>query len=268
MRSKQGARLRSISWRRRAVLLAVAAGALAAVYFGWFRDSSLVAVRDVKVEGVSSADRQRIVQALTDEARGMTTLHVRSDRLEAAVRSFPAVASVSADPSFPNGMTVQVSERQPVLIAGAAGRQVPIAADGTLLPGLQVDGSDLPELRVDSLPPSGRLSGDSLEEALVIGAAPAPLRPLIGNTSISRDYGVELTMRGGIELRFGDADRAEAKWAAAAAILADPKLTSLSYVDVRVPERPAVGGGPTPPPADAAGAAAAAPATDPATVAP
>jgi hypothetical protein len=27
-----------------------------------------------------------------------------------------------------------------------------------------------------------------------------------------------------------------------AAILADPKLTSLTYVDVRVPDRPAVGG--------------------------
>ena len=59
------------------------AGAVALAYFGWFRDSSLVAVRDVKVEGVSSADRERIVAELTDAARGMTTLHVQTDQLAA-----------------------------------------------------------------------------------------------------------------------------------------------------------------------------------------
>ena len=32
------------------------------------------------------------------------------------------------------------------------------------------------------------------------------------------------------------------KWAAAAAVLADPKLDSLTSLDVRVPERPAAGG--------------------------
>ena len=33
------------------------AGALAIAYFAWFRDSSFVAVENVKVEGVSSTDR-------------------------------------------------------------------------------------------------------------------------------------------------------------------------------------------------------------------
>jgi hypothetical protein len=44
-----------------------------------------------------------------------------------------------------------------------------------------------------------------------------------------------------VEVRFGSSDRAEAKRAAAAAILADRRLTSLDYVDARVAERPAVG---------------------------
>ena len=102
---------------------------------------------------------------------------------------------------------------------------------------------DLPELRVDSPPASGRLGGDALQEALTIGAAPAPLRALVAKATMSSDYGVVLTMRGGIEMRFGTGADADAKWAAAAAILADPNVTSLSYIDVRVPERPAVGGG-------------------------
>ena len=65
----------------------------------------------------------------------------------------------------------------------------------------------LPELHVDELPTSGRLSGDPLTEALAIGAAPAPLRPLIAGASVSGDYGIVVTMRGGIELRFGAARR-------------------------------------------------------------
>ena len=250
------ASMRSTSARRRVLLLAVASGALALAYFGWFRDSSLVAVRDVEVEGVNSADRQRIVAELTDAARGMTTLHVRTDRLQDAVRGFPEVASVSADASFPHGITIQVIERQPTLIVRAGDRQMPVAADGSLLPGARVGDQRLPELRVDELPVSGRLSGDPLSEALAIGAAPAPLLPLIADASVSGDYGVVVTMRGGIELRFGTRDRAKQKWAAVAAILADRRLTSLSYIDVRVPNRPAVGGAST---ADAATATTTAP---------
>jgi cell division protein FtsQ len=223
------------------VLPLLIAGALALAYFGWFRDSSLVAVRDVKIEGVS-AERARVVAALTDAARGMTTLHVEADRLAAAVQRFPTVASVSADPSFPHGLTIEVTERKPVLVASDGDREAPVAADGSLLPGLRVHGRRLPVLALDApLPTAGKLSGDPLDEALVIGAAPAPLRPLIATATASSDYGLVVTLRDGIELRFGEANRAGAKWAAVAAILADPKLTGLSYVNVRVPERPAVG---------------------------
>ena len=54
-------------------------------------------------------------------------------------------------------------------------------------------------------------------------------------------------MRGGIPIRFGTSELAARKWAAAAAVLADPKTETLTYVDVRVPERPALGGAATPP---------------------
>jgi hypothetical protein len=51
-----------------------------------------------------------------------------------------------------------------------------------------------------------------------------------------------VTMRGDIPIRFGTGAAASAKWAAAAAVLADPDLETLTYLDVRVPERPSVGG--------------------------
>ena len=179
----------------------------------------------------------------------MTTLHVQTDRLESAVSDLPTVASVSADASFPHGLTIHVIERQPVADGHgwrpnrSGGRRRLAATRASRPPG------SIPELQVDSLPASGRLTGTALAEALMIGATPAPLRPLIDKTTVTRDYGVVVTLRGGIQLRFGTGGNREGKWAAAAAVLADPALTSLTYVDVRVPQRPAVGGTPDPSPA-------------------
>jgi cell division protein FtsQ len=237
--------LRSIP--RRALVLAVIAAVGAITYFAWFRDSSLVAVRDVKVENIESSDRGQVVSALTRAAEGMTTLHVQTDRLSDAVSDVPTVASVSADPSLPHGLTIHVTEYRPALVAVEGDRKVPVAADGSVLPGARVTGS-LPQLPVASLPGSGRLSGKALAEALTLGAAPDPLRPLIEGTTVDDTYGVLVTMRGGIQLRFGSDGNRKAQWAAAAAVLADPSLDALTYIDLRVPERPAVGGSSTPSP--------------------
>ena len=49
-------------------------------------------------------------------------------------------------------------------------------------------------------------------------------------------------MRDGPELIFGDATRARAKWIAATRVLADPEAEGASYIDVRLPGRPAAGG--------------------------
>ncbi len=103
------------------------------------------------------------------------------------------------------------------------------------------DAEALPALALDSVPEEGRLGGAALEQALVVGAAPGPLRPLIEGVDHVDDYGVEITLRGEIDVRFGSGARAADKWAATATLLADPKLVSLAYVDVRAPERPSVG---------------------------
>ncbi len=83
-----------------------------------------------------------------------------------------------------------------------------------------------------------------LAQAEVLGAAPDPLRPAIEGIGVEGDHGVEVALAAGVELRFGDSRNAEAKWAAAAAILADPKLDQVSFIDLRIPGRPAVGGAP------------------------
>ena len=232
----------SLSWRWRAGLAIAIVAALGIAYFGWFRDSSFVAVNDVQVKGVTSDDRTQIVTALTHAGEDMTTLHVRTDDLEAAVSRFPTVAGVKADANFPHGLTIDVSERSATMVASDGEHQMAVAADGTVLPGVDAADDGLPTVDVDKVPESGTLTGVPLQEALVIGGAPPQLRALIEHTSYKGENGVTLSMKGDVELRFGDGERAAQKWAAAAAVLADPKLTAVTYVDLRVPERPAVGG--------------------------
>jgi len=233
-------------WIRRVVAIGVLASALAAAYLLWLRDSSLFAVGDVQVVGVSSTEGDEVSRALERAAREMTTLHVREDALRTAVRPYPSVKSVSAHPRLPTGLEIEVTEREPVSLVQVAGRDLPVAADGTLLPGVPTAGLDLPPLDATAESSAARLRAGALEQTRVLGAAPEPLRALI-ERSTQDPEGIGVRLANGISLRFGDATRAEAKWAAVARILADSELGGLSYIDVRAPERPAVGGAAAPP---------------------
>jgi hypothetical protein len=99
----------------------------------------------------------------------------------------------------------------------------------------------LPSLPLNQVPKSGRLGGTMLQQALVLGAAPAELRPHI-ESSYQGESGVDVILRSGIELRFGDASRAAEKWRAAATVLADPSLTAVDYINLYAPSRPSAGG--------------------------
>ena len=126
---------------RRPVALSLAALAIAAAAFGWLRDSSLVAVEQATVTGLSTAQAPRVREALIAAARDMTTLHVRTDQLEQAVAPYPEVASVTASADFPHGLRIYVTEHRPVALLPerGGGGTVPVAADGTIVRGLAIE---------------------------------------------------------------------------------------------------------------------------------
>jgi cell division septal protein FtsQ len=230
--------------RRRATALAALLAATSALYALWFRDSSLVAVKTVHVEGIprSVAGSNAIESALSDAGAEMTTLHVREGLLREAARPFPLVASVSADPSFPSTLTVRVTLRRPVALAGTDGDQVAIAGDGVVLRGFSVDGlGELPRIPLSETPKGSRLGGADLDQARLLGAAPGALLAHVEESYVDVS-GVGVRLDGGVELRFGTGARAAEKWRAAAAVLSDPELGALDYVDLSAPRRPAVGG--------------------------
>ncbi|HEX8690651.1 MAG TPA: hypothetical protein VF729_10465 [Solirubrobacterales bacterium] len=125
---------------------------------------------------------------------------------------------------------------------GSGEEAVPVGPNGEILTWLTLpDGVQLPRLPLTTLPAKPRLGGPLLEQARVLGAAPAALRPYLAS-SYHGESGVDVELRSGIELRFGDASRVAEKWEAAAAVLADPSITALDYVNLHAPRRPTVGG--------------------------
>lgn len=136
-------------------------------------------------------------------------------------------------------------------VIGSGKDAVGVSAKGVILTGgpAPADGT-LPRLPLDKPPGSGRLAGPMLQQAKVLGAAPAALRPCVEG-SYYGESGVDVNLYPGIELRFGSASRAARKWSAAAAILADPSTTGIGYVDLHSPTHVSTGGtGPSLPPAE------------------
>jgi cell division protein FtsQ len=258
------ASFRTISRHRRVrivLLLALIALPLLAGGWIWLRKSSLVVVEQVRVSGVHGvhgSDARAIEGALARAARHMSTLDVHPATLRAAVASFPVVRSIRATPSFPHGLRIDVVEQLPVAAITVGGVRSAVAADGVVLGPALLSGS----LPVMSGSASAALTGQRLHDAIlrgaltVLGDAPAALAGSVKRVYMS-PRGLTVAMRNGLLAYFGDASLPHAKWLSLARVLADPSSAGASYVDVRLPERPAAGfAGGVPPGTGAVGAEA------------
>jgi len=131
---------------------------------------------------------------------------------------------------------------EPVAMLGAGSSAVAVAGDGTVLAWLpSPEEGALPQLPLESPPKSERLAGTALQQVRILAAAPAALRPYLAR-SYYGESGVDVELSSGIELRFGDATAAARKWRAAVAVLANPEVTALDYVDLHASRHPATGG--------------------------
>jgi cell division protein FtsQ len=249
--------------RRRAAVAGVGLLMLWALYTFWLRDLPLAGIDRVTITGLTTAEAPEVRRALTGAARDMTTLHVREDDLERSVSGYSAVAELEVDADFPSTLRIRVVEHRPVAVLVAGGRRAPVGGDGALLRGLPASEA-VPVIRYPGALPKERLpDGAVLRAVRAAAAAPAPLRRRLESVRETRERGLVARLRRGPEIVFGDARRLSVKWAVAARVLAHPDARGASYVDVRLPDRPAVGGLPAesaePPLAAAPPAAAATP---------
>jgi hypothetical protein len=236
---------------RRFLLIAlVLAAALAGAYYGWFRDSSLVEVSDVTVTGLTGPDADRLRERLTEAGLQMTTLHLSEDDLRRAVESEPSIHSISAKPDFPHGLRIDVTENRPVAAVDVPGSgRVPIAGNGTLMPGLESK-APVPELRPGGAvrparngTAAARLTDERVAPLIRLAAtAPPALLHRTEGIERRRGEGLVVVLREGPRIIFGDDSRVAEKWRGAAGVLASSNSQGAAYVDVRLPDRPVAGG--------------------------
>jgi cell division protein FtsQ len=193
------------------------------------------------VTGAHGPQARAIDAALSSSAHGMTTLDVHAGALRAAVAAYPVVRDLKISTSFPHGLSVQVIEQPAVAALTVSGAKTAVAANGVAL-GPALASNSLPAVSGPSLPaPGQRLEDTTLLGALaVLGAAPSPLVRQV-TRAYSSSKGLTLVMHSGLLAYFGDASRPHAKWLSLVRVLADPSSAGASYVDVRLPERPAAG---------------------------
>ncbi len=210
-------------------------------YF-WLRESSLVAVRDVQITGITASDGDEVRAALESAAKDMTTLHVREEILHEATASYSSVDDVKVQADFPHTLRIQVVERQPVAaIARPGERRVPVTSNGTLLRGVTAE-RDLPSVNLTSDPAGERVTDRKILNALTVAsAAPLPLRGRTNEVKVDK-RGVIVELEDGPELIFGGGEEAGKKWAAAARVLAEISAQGATYLDLRIPGRVAAGG--------------------------
>ena len=197
--------------------------------------------RDLEVDGATGLSAAKIRAALTDAASGQSTFNVSEAELMDAVADYPEVAAVEVNAHPPFRLDLTVVMRPPVGRAQIGGRSFTVAGDGTVLErASEAAVPKLDESLGSLLLRNGRLTGDGGALAVLAGA-PETLLEMV-RTVRRGNAGLEVELQRGPRLIFGSAENAADKWAAATAVIADGAATRATYIDVRVPGRPAVGG--------------------------
>lgn len=230
-------------WRPRArwIVLVVVLGALLVGGWLWLRDSSLAQVEKVNVTGATGETRRGVERAITIAAREMTTLHFDAAALRAALKPYPIVKSIEVRTHPLHKIDVIVHQYTPVATVVLGGRDVPVAADGTVLDGSSATG--VPPLATNRVPVRGEIRERAvLEEIRVLAGATAAQRATVERVQ-QGPHGVELKFRGDAPMAyFGNGARARDQWIALRRVEADPASAGATYIDLRIPERPAAGG--------------------------
>jgi len=207
---------------------------------GWLvlRDSSLFSVDQVSVVGLSPNALPVVSDQLVAAARAQTTTDFSTAALRSAVARYTMIDDVTAQTHFPHGVRIEVAERHPVAWLDVAGQGFALAGDGSVVTGLAHAGS-LAVLHSLRYPWNGHSRDPFVMLALrVLLDAPAPLRHRVAAVTIA-DGALTIHLHRGPRLIFGNDALLHAKWDSAAAVLADASSRGASYIDLRLPSRPA-----------------------------
>jgi len=216
------------------LLLAVAAG------FAISLRSPLLDVGEIQVSGTEHADPDAVRAAL-GVAVGDPLMDVDLGAAGKAVAALPWVQAVELHRGIDGTVQVQVTERQPVAIAGEAGEEVLIDADGVVLGPADTAPAALATLvRLDDVVPGapGTAVPTSTTDSVALAARLAEVAPgLVAAVSVDGREVVATLVQGG-RVRFGDLAQLDGKVRSLRTVLEQVDLHCLGEIDVRLPGNP------------------------------
>jgi cell division protein FtsQ len=220
-------------------VVAVLAGIAWAAFY-----SPLLGVREVAVVGAHRTGRADVVRAVglneNDNVLLISTAEVRRRVLE-----LPWVKSAEIDRVLPGTVKVTVTERRPAVILSLGAARWTIDARGRVLAS-GVAGRGLPILagvQVGVVEPGITLrTSESTAALAVLRALPRAIGDEVVGVFAPTTERITLTLADGTQVRYGAPERRASKNEVLAAVLARLRGegTVATYIDVRVPERPAV----------------------------
>jgi cell division protein FtsQ len=224
----------------RSLVYGLGIAALAALLYLAARETSVFAVRTIRVEGAPPKLAQRIEAAL-QPIEGVSLLKLNGAEVQRLATALPQVADVSYDRAFPNTLRIHVVAEQPlaVLRRGAdswlvsrRGRVTQKLAQGALpsLPRIWV-------MAATDVTLGGTLSnGGGADQVAALAPARAAGLTRVATVTIDDAGQIIYVLRGGLQVRVGTNDNLPLKLAIARRILSS--TTVGGYLDVSVPERP------------------------------
>jgi cell division septal protein FtsQ len=233
--------------RRRSGLLLGAGMLLALALLWWLANGPLLAVTGVSVRGYDRPDRAALIAAIDDAASGGTVVSPPAGRIRSTAAAFPWVASVAVQRDWPRGVTVDVVMARPAAVAAVPGGEPALVSDAGRVLGPAPEAAGLGWLRLTRAPPAAGYALPAADRAglAFLAAAQPAVAARVRQLGADASGALSARIDGGPELRLGRPERMEAKARALALVLAQVppgEIAEASYIDLRIPKRPAIGG--------------------------
>jgi cell division protein FtsQ len=215
--------------------------ALIAVVGWWVTNSPLFDMRTFRVSGnrhLSDTD----VARLAGLSRSTNVVWLGTGAVAARVERDPWVVRARVSRTLPGSVTISVQERKPVAMVESKGSMLLVSGDGVVL-GRASRKHRLPAIEVAGAPTQvgSRIRGATLQ-LIVARALPTRVRRRVAQITRTEGGSVNLILRSGVPVFFGDASQATAKARALSSLLswANEKAIPADYIDVRAPAAPAL----------------------------
>lgn len=194
--------------------------------------TELLAVRTIEVSGTDRIEQATLLElAAIPELRPM--VRVDTDGIEQRIAKVPQVERVVVSRSWPSTITIEVTERSPVAYFVAHDGVRLVDPAGVPFHEVTKRPKKLPRLRVETVAASDQATSAAMR---VLTALPGDLRKRVTEVSADTGNSVELRLRKGKMVRWGNAEQIERKAQVLSALLSRPG----KYYDVSSPELPTV----------------------------